>query len=143
MRPALLLPLLLSLTCGVLAAQEPQRIEPTLDSLNLQMSRGADGDEGTLQLGLVTQFPERRLLGWKDATVITAESDDGQRLKPAEISDVWASLSRESEDDLAVPLAISLGGLTSPPLRLKRLRIQAIAVLAYVVQLVTRRDKQT
>jgi hypothetical protein len=128
--PVFLLSLSLAASTA-LSAADTSRVEPALDTLNLQLSRGPDGDQGSLQLGLVAQFPDRRLLGWKDATVALAETDDGQRLHPGETGDAWAAMSRDSEDDLAVPLSVTLTGFTSPPLRLKRLRILATAVLAH------------
>ncbi len=114
-----------------LAAAEPVAVVPTLRSVNLQMAHGADQDSADLTLELVASFPDGRLIAWQDAAVVDAEAEGGERLVPQGTPESAPDLANSaSEDDLAVPLTVQLGGFTRPPSRLTKLRVDATAVLA-------------
>ena len=123
--------LIASATFASLTAAEPVAVVPTLRSVHLQMAHGADQDSADLVLELVASFPDGRLIAWQDATVVEAEADGGERLVPQGTSESTCDFGNDgSEDDLAVPLTVPLGGFTRPPSRLAKLRIDATAVLA-------------
>lgn len=124
--------LILALTSlAPLIAAEPAAVVPTLRSVHLQMAHGAEQDSADLVIELVASFPDGRLIAWQDATVVEAETDGGERLMPQGTPESTSNFGIDSsEDDLAVPLTVPLGGFTRPPARLAKLRIDAIAVLA-------------
>jgi hypothetical protein len=125
--------LLVSAISGIAAGADPVSIVPTLSKVNLSMSlRENKIDSADLRLELVTSFQHARLLGWEDARLVEASVDSGEKLIAKGTPEWKPNFGSENcENDLSIPLAVELTGFSRPPTRLTKLRIDAIAVLAY------------
>lgn len=122
-----------ALTLPAHAAQEPAAITPTVRSISLQMMRNADQDHAQLSIELVTRFADGRLLGWSDVQIITIEGQDGVRLTGQGHGTSTLLQYGQTEDDLHIPLTVELANFIQPPIALKKVRINAIALLGHGV----------
>lgn len=122
---------LLGLALQVQAAQEPLTVVPTVRSISLQMMRNVNQDSAQLSLELVARFADGRLLGWSDVQIITIETQDGMRLTGEGHGTSTLLQFGNSEDDLNIPLTLDLANFLQPPLSLKKVRIQATALIGH------------